>query len=249
MPAADGGPLIFMIDRSLNYGRDVIRRFLAEAGPLSSVLDMGAGSGDDLSLAKSLYPRARLLGIETLPPAVRALRERGVRVISVDLERERIPLRDASMDAVVLNQVLEHVKELFWILHEATRVLKPGGSLIVGVPNLASLHNRFLLLFGRQPSPLKSLSAHVRGFTRGDLAAFLEGAWPGGYRLEGFAGSNFYPFPPVIARPLARAFPSLAWGIFFRWVKTRRYQGEFPGYLRRHPVETSFFVGPSGKKQ
>ncbi len=152
------------------------------------------------------------------------------------------------MDAVILNQVLEHTKEIFWIAHEATRVLKPGGSLIVGVPNLASLHNRALLLLGRQPTSIKTLSAHVRGFTKGDVLAFLEGVFPGGYSLEGFGGSNFYPLPGVLARPMARMFPGMAWGIFFRLVKRRPYQGEFLRYLERHPLETNFRTRPAGRR-
>jgi len=233
-----------MIDRNLNYGRDVVAGFLARAGGLSTVLDLGAGSGDDLMAAKRLNPRCRLLGVETLPPAQRRLRALGIRVIDRDLEKDRLPLKDVSVDAVILNQVLEHTKDHFWVLHEAARVLKVGGSLIVGVPNLASLHNRLLLAFGRQPSSIRVLSAHVRGFTKGDLAGFFGETFPEGYALEGFGGANFYPFPPVLARPLARLLPGMAWGIFLRWVKRRPYRGEILRYLKDHPLETNYRTSP-----
>lgn len=101
-----------------------------------------------------------------------------------------------------MNQIFEHVKEVFWILHEVTRVLKKGGSLIVGVPNLASLHNRFLLLLGAQPTSIQNDSAHLKGFTKSDFKKLLQSGFNGGYKLEGFAGSNFYPFPPLLAKPL-----------------------------------------------
>lgn len=237
-----------MIDRSLNYGRDLIARFLSETKPLDRVLDLGAGSGHDLLAARAINPTCRLFGVENLPPAQRSLKALGIRVIDRDLEREPLPLRDGSMDAVMLNQVLEHTKELFWILHEATRVLKPGGSLIVGVPNLASLHNRLLLLSGRQPTSIKSLSAHVRGFTKKDFEAFLAGVFPGGYSLESFGGSNFYPFPGFLAKPLARLFPRMAWGIFFRFEKRRAYRGEIVRYLETNPLETNYRTHPSGKR-
>jgi hypothetical protein len=84
------------------------------------------------------------------------------------------------------------MKELFWIAHQVSRVLRVGGSFVIGVPNLASLHNRVLLALGRQPTSIRSASAHVRGFTKPDLAAFLGDCFPGGYRLDGLAGGNFY---------------------------------------------------------
>jgi SAM-dependent methyltransferase len=235
-----------VIDRSLNYGRRVVARFLAEAGPLANVLDLGAGWGDDLAAARRLHPGATLYGVETHAPAVLDLQSQGVHVLQCNLERDRLPLADASMDAVIQNQVLEHAKEVFWIIHEATRVLAVGGSMILGVPNLASLHNRVLLVAGRQPSVIKTLSAHVRGFTKPDLLGFLAGAFPGGFETADFAGSNFYPFPAPLARPLAALFPTLAWGMFFRLVKRRAYRGEFLDYLARNPLETNFYTGPGG---
>ncbi|MEA2101747.1 MAG: class I SAM-dependent methyltransferase, partial [Thermodesulfobacteriota bacterium] len=146
------------------------------------------------------------------------------------------------MDLVIANQILEHTKEIFWIFNEISRVLRIGGRMIIGVPNLASLHNRILLLLGRQPSPIKSTSAHVRGFTRSDLMRFME-CWPGGYRLIDFQGSNFYPFPSLIARPLARCLPTMAWGIFLLVEKTRAYDGAFVRFPVDHKLETNFYLG------
>ena len=66
----------------------------------------------------------------------------------------------------------------------------------------------------------------------------------GGYVLREWAGGNFYPFPPILARPLARAFPSLAVGLFLRFEKTREYDGEFLRFPREQVLETNFFLGP-----
>jgi SAM-dependent methyltransferase len=173
---------------------------------------VGAGGGADLDAARACLPGAAFHAIESHAPSVDALRARGYTVHPLDIERDRLPFESGSVDIVIANQVLEHTKELFWIAHEVSRVLRVGGSFVVGVPNLASLHNRVLLAFGRQPTQIRSASAHVRGFTRPDLLAFFDDCFPGGYRCAGFGGSNFYPFPSVLARPLARAFPTLAWG-------------------------------------
>jgi hypothetical protein len=67
--------------------------------------------------------------------------------------------------------------------------------------------------------------------------------FPGGYKLVSFGGSNFYPFPPVIARPLAMMFPNMAWGIFLMFEKQREYNGEFLRSPVENKLETNFYVG------
>jgi SAM-dependent methyltransferase len=232
-----------MIDRSLNYGRHLIKDFLAFCGPYRTVLDIGAGSGSDLMIARNIEPEASLNAVECFPAYVSVLMKKDVKVCSVDIERDQFPFVDNSMDIVIMNQVLEHTKEIFWIFHETSRILRDGGKLIIGVPNLASLHNRISLLFGRQPTQIKTCSAHVRGFTKGDILHFLENCFPGGYELRAFGGSNFYPFPALIARPLAYVFPSMAWGIFFMLEKRKTYGREFLDYPVAQGLETKFYLG------
>ncbi len=232
-----------MIDRSLNYGRHQIERCFRQAGPYASVLDIGAGHGDDLLIARRINPEASIHAIEVYPDYAAELSAKGISVHRINIEQDRLPFSERSIDIVVANQVLEHVKELFWIFHEISRVLPVGGHMILGIPNLASLHNRLLLAAGRQPSPLKNNSAHIRGFTKGDVLNFLDSCFPSGYRLKHFGGSNFYPFPPLLARPLARLFPNMAWGIFFLFQKQREYNGEFLVFPVRERLETNFYVG------
>ena len=232
-----------VIDRSLNYGRNVIEGFYRRIAPFESVLDIGAGSGDDLLAARKVCSSAELFAVESYLPNVERLQRVGIHTISANLESCSLPLDECSIDVVLSNQTLEHVKEIFWILHEVSRVLKVGGYLMIGVPNLASLHSRLMLLFGMQPTCLQNHSAHVRGYTRHDLLRLFERVFPGGYRLQGFGGSNFYPFPPVIAKPMARLMPNFAWSIFLLLQKTRPYTQEFLDHPVREQLETNFYLG------
>lgn len=232
-----------MIDRSLNYGRHVVADFLGAARPYESVLDIGAGRGVDLLAARKLEPSAALHGVEVDQGAYERLGQLGVHTYRCEIEREPLPLADGSMDVVIMNQVLEHTKEIFWILHEVSRVLSVGGTLILGVPNLASLHNRILLFLGRQPAAIQPHTAHVRGFTRSGLLSLLAICYPGGYRLRAWAGSNFYPFPASLARLVARWLPSLAVGLFLMLEKARPYQGDFLNYLAQNRLQTNFYTG------
>ena len=233
-----------MIDRSLNYGRPIVRRFLEASKPYRQVLDLGAGKGTDLLAARAVQPDCMLHAVEAWPPNVALLEEQGIGVVGLDLERAALPFADRSIEVVIANQILEHTKEVFWIWHEIARVLAVGGQLILGVPNLASAHNRLLLLLGRQPSVIKTASAHVRGFTRNDLEQFLGEVCPGLFVVRDHAGANFYPLPPLLAQPLARALPGLAWGLFLRLQKQAEYHGECIAYPARARLETNFFTGP-----
>jgi SAM-dependent methyltransferase len=232
-----------MVDRTLNYGREIVSRFVAKL-EVQTAVDLGPGLGQDLNAVRAAHPAARLVGLETYPPYVNQLRGAGFEVVATDIERDSFPFASDSVDLVVANQVLEHMKEVFWVLHESARVLRVGGSLVIGVPNLASLHNRALLAFGRQPTSLANWSAHVRGYTRADLLATIAKPFPEGFRLAEWRGANFYPLPGPLARLAARAWPGAAWGLFARFEKVVLYDG---GYLRwpaTHQLETNFFLGP-----
>jgi SAM-dependent methyltransferase len=236
-----------MIDRRLNYGRHNIAAFLGKAAPFGNIVDLGAGSGTDLDIAASVCPSARRFAVETYPPNVKILQQHH-EVISLNLERDPLPFADESIDVVMSNQVLEHVKEIFWILHQVSRVLHVGGHMIIGVPNLASFHNRLLLLFGKQPTPLQNHSAHVRGYTKHDIMRMLQMIFPDGYGLEDFKGSNFYPLPPVAAKPLAKLLPNSAWGIFFLLRKKRAYQDEFLMHPVLAELETNYYVADARER-
>lgn len=233
-----------MIDRQLNYGRHHFDKFLSLAVPYSKVLDLGAGQGDDLITARKYDPSAALYALESYPPYIKNLEAQGISVFSANIERDPIPFDDESVDIVIMNQILEHVKEVFWIMHEVTRVLKVGGKFMVGMPNLASLHNRLLLAIGRQPSSIQNDSAHVRGYTKGDFLKVVNSGFADGYTLENAGGANFYPFPPVLAKPLAALLPNMAYGMCLNLEKNRPYNDK--GYLRfpvEKQLESNFFVG------
>lgn len=119
---------IFTIDRSLNFGRDVMAKFFRRIAPFESVLDIGAGRGYDLEIAKEVCPAAKRYAVEVYPPSVEVLKRQQVEVAAVDVERSRLPFDDESLRVVISNQTLEHVKEIFWILHEVSRVLMRGVS-------------------------------------------------------------------------------------------------------------------------
>lgn len=129
----------------------------------------------------------------------------GVKVSKCDLELEAFPLPDSSFDVVVANQIFEHLKQIYRPIGEIHRILKPGGLFLFSVPNLASLHCRVQLAFGKQPSTIKMFEAHVRAFAPPAAREFL--TFNGHFSMVKHTGSGYYPFPPVISEPLSKILP------------------------------------------
>ncbi|AXC11517.1 hypothetical protein ACPOL_2193 [Acidisarcina polymorpha] len=236
-------PLARFVDTTENYGPQVVEDLVRSLKDLRIVVDLGAGGGRDLGVVRRFYPDATLIAVEGGKEYAKNLEGKADRVVVANIERDRFPLADGEADLIIANQILEHTKEVFWIFHEVSRSLKIGGHFLFGVPNICSLHNRFLLAAGRQPTQHKLASAHVRPFSKADTLAFLNACFPGGYELEQFRGAQFYPFPLPIARLFASALPTLAFTIFFMIRKTREYDNEFVVYPGRAQLETNFWTG------
>ena len=228
------------VDKQLNYGRSMILNY-AKQIECQSVLDLGAGQGIDLDIFKNQHPLIKSYAVENWSSNIEILEKNGHVVCGTDIEKEKLPFDDNSIDCIILNQILEHTKDIFWIIHECTRVLRHSGSLIIGVPNLAALHNRALLLFGKQPACIQTNSAHVRGYTKGGMIDFMN-IFPG-YRLSDFSGSNFYPFSPFLAMPLSRILPTFSVSLFFRFTKVSEYNNQYIKYPIKEKLATNYFTG------
>jgi 2-polyprenyl-3-methyl-5-hydroxy-6-metoxy-1,4-benzoquinol methylase len=236
--------LLQFVDHSETYGPRIVQGYLRQLPNITTAVDVGAGAGRDLGLVKERFPAASLSAIEYMPQYNKNMNEQGIAVHNLDIEKDTLPFKNESIDLIICNQILEHTKQLFWIFHEFSRVIKIGGYIIVGVPNVANLHNRIGLLFGKHPTQAKICSAHIRCFSKNDFLLFLQECFPGGYTVQNFAGSQFYPFPDFLARPLSRYLPSMAFSIFFLLKKScKKYTGQFLEYPERAALETNFWLG------
>jgi SAM-dependent methyltransferase len=241
--AGGSHPLAKFTDQRETYGPYVVEQLVRNLTDLQVVVDLGAGSGRDLEILRRLHPQAKLVAIEGGTAYAKTLAGKADVIHVANIERDDLPFADGEVDLIIANQVLEHTKEIFWIFHEVSRSLKLGGHFLFGVPNICSLHNRFLLLVGRQPTQHKVCSAHVRPFSKGDTLAFLNACFPGGYQLTEFRGAQFYPFPARLSRLLASVLPTFAFTIFFMIRKVEEYHGEFATYPARAQLETNFWTG------
>lgn len=231
-----------IVDHRETYGRHVLERVVRDLD-ISLCVDLGCGNGDDLMIVKNDNPKCNCIGIDFGSWNEDKLVNRGIEPVVVNIENQPLPVEGETVDLIIANQILEHTKEIYWINHEIFRTLRVGGYLYLGVPNILSLHNRILGIFGVHPTSATMISAHVRVFSKNDTHIFFREVANSFAVVEGFYGAQFYPFPRIIARPLATLFPSLAFSIFFLIRKSAKYNGEFIEWIIKTPLETNFYKG------
>jgi ubiquinone/menaquinone biosynthesis C-methylase UbiE len=61
--------------------------------------------------------------------------------VDIVADAEQLPYSDASIDAIVLDNVLEHTRRPHMVIQESLRVLKPGGKIYVAVPFVIPYHS------------------------------------------------------------------------------------------------------------
>lgn len=157
-----------------------LRRHLPAAAP--TIIEVGCSSGYLLAdLAREL-PGAFVIGSDyVLEPMIR-LAQTLPSVPLVRFDLTRCPLPDASMDAVVALNVLEHIEDDGRAVAEMARLLKPGGIVVIELPA-----GRHLFDFYDQAW------MHHRRYDLKNLVALVEQA---GLRVEEANHMGFFLYPP-----------------------------------------------------
>ncbi|MFH0838858.1 MAG: methionine biosynthesis protein MetW [Candidatus Omnitrophota bacterium] len=116
--------------------------------PSSKVLDLGCGDGE-LMFYLAGEKNARVQGIELDDEAIYKCVGKGLSVFHSDIDSGLTEYPDKSFDYVILNQSLQEVKKVEFVLKESLRV---GKQVIVGFPNFAHVKARLILFFtGKAP--------------------------------------------------------------------------------------------------
>jgi SAM-dependent methyltransferase len=145
-------------------------RFLEEAiraaGP-GMVMDVGCGGALILRLLRERGHK--VLGMDfSLDAASIAWRQNGVPAFCGALTQ--VPLADGSVSLLSMFHVLEHLYKPEEYLMAAHRLLKPGGRLVVQVPNAASWQ---FLMFGENWNGI-DVPRHLHNFKLSDLNVLLD---------------------------------------------------------------------------
>ena len=136
------------------------------------LLDVGAAQGDMAQLlTRQGYDVTAVEGDPTLAAMARGkCRE----VIVADLDQP-VPDLHGPFDVVLYADVLEHLKDPQRALRDINQQLKPGGTVLVSVPNIAHLWVRLRLLRGKFDYMDRGIldRTHMRFFTHKSFKALL----------------------------------------------------------------------------
>jgi SAM-dependent methyltransferase len=143
----------------------LLRRYFPTAG---NILEIGCGTGSVLLALRRAMPNLRLVGSELHPRGLQIARKRLDDALLVQLDARRIPAR-SEFDVIGAFDVIEHINEDDAVLAQMHFAIKPGGGLIITVPQ-----HRWLW------SETDDAAHHVRRYQSGEVERKLSAS---GFRI------------------------------------------------------------------
>lgn len=122
----------------------------------SKVLDLGCGDGELLFFLVN-EKKVKAQGIELDEEAIYRCVEKGLSVFHGDIESGLVGYPDKSFDYVILNQSMQEVKNVDYVVKEALRV---GKKVIIGFPNFSYISARMRVFFKGKVPITASLPYH-----------------------------------------------------------------------------------------
>jgi SAM-dependent methyltransferase len=136
----DGGHYIGVASRQ--HAVSEVRRVVGECTG-AIVLEVGVSSGYFLRDLKAARPDLRLLGADYTDSTLDSLAAAMPDVGFMRFDLTRCPLPEASIDAFVALNVLEHIEDDAAAAKQIARILKPGGGAVIEVPAGPELYDDF----------------------------------------------------------------------------------------------------------
>jgi SAM-dependent methyltransferase len=167
--------------------------FRAAVGTGKRVLDLGCRTG---ALTRHFLEGNSVVGVDVDPVALAKAAELGIEPVEASVD-ERLPFDDASFDAVVAGELLEHLAFPDALVAEVQRVLRHGGTFVGSVPNAFRLQSRLRFLRGRSP---EDDPTHLRMFSPAAVRELLSGFE--GVRIVFVGGRYRRLHPRLLARDL-----------------------------------------------
>lgn len=145
---------------------DVMRKYFPDPG---KVLEMGCGTGFVLSGLRAAFPQAHLSGSDIFTEGLVFTARRVPGAFLFQMDARRIPFRE-EFNLIGAFDVLEHIEEDEAALAQMYQACKPGGGIVLTVPQHRWLWSR-----------VDDFAHHKRRYTRTEL---IEKTARAGFRIE-----------------------------------------------------------------
>jgi len=174
---------------SRNHAIWQLRRHLAKHP--ATIMEVGCSGGHLLSDLLHAFPGAEIIGADYTLNTLQALGARLPTIPLLQFDLTHCPLPDACCDAVVALNVLEHIEHDDLAMTQMSRILRPGGIVVVEVP--------------AGPSLFDSYDEHLMHFRRYRMAELIALARNSGLTVVDRSHLGFLLYPPFwITKKLAR---------------------------------------------
>lgn len=162
------------------YEKDTYKMEIFERVPQKSkVLEVGCNFG---RLGEALIKEKDCIvyGVDFYEPSIEIAKDKLTVAKLFDLEKYTLPFKD-KFDVIIFEDILEHLRYPEKILIKYRKMLNPTGKILISIPNVANIINRFKLLFGRWDYQNSGIldRTHFKFYTRKTSFNLLRGA---GYR-------------------------------------------------------------------
>lgn len=152
---------------------------------VNAVMDVGAEAG-----RFSHFPKesTTVISIDIDSYGLRRLKQKAKHINVIQADARKIPLKNETLDAILMIEVLDYIPESEEALAECYRTTKPGASLIVSFGNKSSLKAKLRETQG------KSYTHSYQNVMRSLLKA--------GFKVKKRMGYNWIPFGRMSENPL-----------------------------------------------
>lgn len=142
-----------------------------------AVLEVGCACGATLLAVRNANPAAQIYGIE-FDAAAAAIARRFAVVEALDIETLARSEWHEKFDYIILGDVIEHLREPQRAMENLAMLLKPGGHVLVSVPNVMHFSVFRMMLSGHWTYENEGIldRTHLRFFTRREILALLREA-------------------------------------------------------------------------
>lgn len=195
--------------KAANYFEGERTDYVAALPPSATVLEIGCGTGATGALALSTGRALSYCGVEAEPSAAAGAADRLTEVVVGDVEAIELPWQPESFDALILSEVLEHLRDPWTTLKKLRPLLRPEAAVFASSPNVAYHRTIRMLIAGdwRLEAEGPMDETHLRWFTPSSYAAMFTEC--------GFTVDSVRPLSPLSAgQRLAAALtrkPHLFW--------------------------------------